>query len=119
MPVSVSMGIRPVENTSSTVYIQHPPKNSGIAAVLSFFYIGLGQIYNGQIGKCLLMMFIPVPLACVIIFSYFIAGAATLGNDEEVSRPSIKVNGVEHYLDELPVEEWDRLPADMRLTVER
>ncbi|MCG3139059.1 MAG: hypothetical protein HJJLKODD_02937 [Phycisphaerae bacterium] len=31
-------------------------KNPGIAAVLSFFYTGLGQIYNGQIGKGLLLM---------------------------------------------------------------
>ena len=32
----------------------HPPvffKNPGIAAVLSFFWMGLGQIYNGQIAK--------------------------------------------------------------------
>jgi len=26
-------------------------KQPGIAAVLSFFYMGLGQIYNGQISK--------------------------------------------------------------------
>jgi len=26
-------------------------KNPGLEAVLSFFYMGLGQIYNGQIGK--------------------------------------------------------------------
>ena len=26
-------------------------KNPGLAAVLSFFVPGLGQIYNGQIGK--------------------------------------------------------------------
>ncbi|MEW6771832.1 MAG: hypothetical protein AB1330_10665 [Bacillota bacterium] len=26
-------------------------KNPGLAAVLSFFFAGLGQIYNGQIGK--------------------------------------------------------------------
>ena len=26
-------------------------KNPGLAAVFSFFYMGLGQIYNGQIGK--------------------------------------------------------------------
>jgi TM2 domain-containing membrane protein YozV len=30
---------------------QAPPKNSGIAAVLSFFFPGVGQIYNGEIGK--------------------------------------------------------------------
>lgn len=31
-----------------------PPKmykNPGLAAILSFFWMGLGQIYNGQIGK--------------------------------------------------------------------
>jgi TM2 domain-containing membrane protein YozV len=26
-------------------------KNAGLSAVLSFFCAGLGQIYNGQIGK--------------------------------------------------------------------
>lgn len=26
-------------------------KNAGLAAILSFFYTGLGQIYNGEIGK--------------------------------------------------------------------
>jgi TM2 domain-containing membrane protein YozV len=33
-------------------------KNPGIAAVLSFFFTGLGQIYNGEIGKGLLMMIV-------------------------------------------------------------
>ena len=31
-------------------------KNPGVAAVLSFFICGLGQIYNGQILKGLIMM---------------------------------------------------------------
>ncbi len=30
-------------------------KNPGLAAVLSFLIVGLGQIYNGQIGKGLLL----------------------------------------------------------------
>jgi TM2 domain-containing membrane protein YozV len=34
-------------NTAPPVFY----KNPGLAAVLSFFYMGLGQIYNGQIGK--------------------------------------------------------------------
>lgn len=33
-------------------------KNSGLAAVLSFFFTGLGQIYNGQIGKGVLFMIV-------------------------------------------------------------
>ena len=34
-------------------YPMPPPsyKTPGLAAVLSFFYMGLGQIYNGQIAK--------------------------------------------------------------------
>ena len=33
-------------------------KNAGIAAVLSFFISGLGQVYNGQITKGLLIMLV-------------------------------------------------------------
>jgi TM2 domain-containing membrane protein YozV len=33
-------------------------KNSGLAAVLSFFWCGLGQIYNGQILKGVGLLFI-------------------------------------------------------------
>lgn len=35
-----------------------PRKNPGLAAVLSFIVCGLGQIYNGQIGKGLLFLLI-------------------------------------------------------------
>jgi TM2 domain-containing membrane protein YozV len=40
---------------------QGPPpavfyKNPGLAAVLSFFWMGLGQIYNGQIAKGIAFM---------------------------------------------------------------
>ena len=31
-------------------------KNAGLAAVLSFLFAGLGQIYNGSIGKGILMI---------------------------------------------------------------
>ena len=31
-------------------------KNPGIAAVLSFFWTGVGQIYNGQIKKGLILI---------------------------------------------------------------
>jgi TM2 domain-containing membrane protein YozV len=36
-----------------------PPKfykNPGVATVLSFFFMGLGQIYNGEIGKGVLFI---------------------------------------------------------------
>lgn len=35
-------------------------KNSGLAAVLSFFFTGLGQIYNGQIGKGVVFIIIQI-----------------------------------------------------------
>ncbi|UOE92963.1 MULTISPECIES: hypothetical protein [Bacillaceae] len=38
-------------------------KNAGLAAVLSFFFAGLGQIYNGQIAK-----------GIAFIIAYFISG---------------------------------------------
>ena len=37
-----------------------PIKNEGIAAVLSFFFTGLGQIYNGQIGKGLVLIVVQI-----------------------------------------------------------
>jgi TM2 domain-containing membrane protein YozV len=45
-------------------------KSPGLAAVLSFFICGLGQIYNGQIFKGLLMIiayFISICLIFVVI----------------------------------------------------
>lgn len=37
-----------------------PMKNPGVAAVLSFLFTGLGQIYNGEIGKGLLFVFLGI-----------------------------------------------------------
>lgn len=43
-------------------------KNEGIAAVLSFIFIGLGQIYNGQIAKGILFLVVGIIFAVLIIF---------------------------------------------------
>jgi TM2 domain-containing membrane protein YozV len=40
------------------VIVVRSGKSSGLAAVLSFFWCGLGQIYNGQIGKGLILGFL-------------------------------------------------------------
>ena len=50
-------------------------KNSGVAALLSFFFTGAGQIYNGEIGKgigMLVLQVINVMLMFVVIglFTY-------------------------------------------------
>ena len=50
-------------------------KNPGIAAVLSFFYTGLGQIYNGQIAKGIAFMVIhAINLLLMFILIGFITG---------------------------------------------
>ncbi|ACB83952.1 TM2 domain-containing protein [Natranaerobius thermophilus] len=41
-------------------------KNPGVAAVLSFLWAGLGQIYNGQIGKGIAIMIVQVINAFLI-----------------------------------------------------
>lgn len=43
-------------------------KNPGIAAVLSFLFTGLGQIYNGQLGKGIAFLVLGVIFAISIIF---------------------------------------------------
>jgi len=47
-----------------------PQKSPGVATVLSFFFMGLGQIYNGQIGKGIIFIIlyaISVALMLVIV----------------------------------------------------
>jgi TM2 domain-containing membrane protein YozV len=52
--------------------IKHKPasreiKNPGLAAVLSFLITGLGQIYNGQIGKGILMLILMIVFFFMIL----------------------------------------------------
>lgn len=49
-------------------------KNPGVAAVLSFIFAGLGQIYNGHIGKGLVLIFISVVSAACLIMGAVITG---------------------------------------------
>lgn len=45
-----------------------PLKSPGVAAVLSFFWPGLGQVYNGEIGKGLLFIVAQVINVFLMIF---------------------------------------------------
>jgi len=45
--------------------VSTPKKNEGVAAVLSLIFVGLGQIYNGQIGKGI--WFIIAGVVCLIL----------------------------------------------------
>jgi TM2 domain-containing membrane protein YozV len=46
-------------------------KSEGLAAVLSFIWPGLGQIYNGQIGKGILYFIIMFIIALISVIFYF------------------------------------------------
>lgn len=48
-------------------------KNPGLAAVLCFFYTGLGQIYNGQIGKGILLFLIRLVSDCLFFLIFPLA----------------------------------------------
>jgi TM2 domain-containing membrane protein YozV len=41
----------PQSQATTQAVPQQMYKNPGLAAILSFFWMGLGQIYNGHIGK--------------------------------------------------------------------
>jgi TM2 domain-containing membrane protein YozV len=46
-------------------YVLKERKSEGVAAVFSFLFVGLGQIYNGQIGKGI--SFIIIGVICVFL----------------------------------------------------
>ncbi len=106
----------PAANKTS-VYLYQAPKNSGLAAVLSFFYVGVGQVYNGQIGKGLLMIFLPIPVAIFVLATHFGVGVAMSGNEEEIIQPRITINGVRYSTDQIPAEHLARLTPSQKRTV--
>lgn len=61
-----SAGLSPDRSATSRVVIAPPAKSPGVAAVLSFFICGLGQIYNGEIGKGLFMIVAYIISVCLI-----------------------------------------------------
>jgi TM2 domain-containing membrane protein YozV len=52
------------------VYVER--KSEGLAAVLSFLFVGLGQIYNGEIGKGI--AFIVLGVVIVLLFVPILIG---------------------------------------------
>lgn len=58
-PVELEPPPKPLtQNDIALILMQK--KNPGVAAVLSFFWAGLGQIYNGQIAKGVALMIVQV-----------------------------------------------------------
>lgn len=60
-------------------YIATSSVNAGLAAVLSFFWCGLGHIYCGKIGKGLLLMFL-YPCFLGFGYSFVLGGLVAAGN---------------------------------------
>jgi len=53
------------------VVVVRAAKNPGVAVVLSFFIAGLGQIYNGQIGKGIAFM---IAYFCSVLLMWVLIG---------------------------------------------
>ncbi|MEE8576102.1 MAG: hypothetical protein V3T31_02495 [candidate division Zixibacteria bacterium] len=69
-------------------------KNPGLAAVLSFFYTGLGQIYNGQIAKGIFFI-VAFTIAWMLIFvliGIFIAPAVWAYGMYDAYKSAQKIN---------------------------
>ncbi len=72
-------------------------KSSGIAAVLSFFLTGLGQIYNGQILKGLILVFLGSSLFLIPFLPYLIlfgAAGTAIGGAGATSAKNVIQGGV-------------------------
>ena len=69
-------------------------KNPGIAAVLSFFYVGLGQIYNGQIGKGILFLILGVifMLLMFVLIGFILYPIFWICNIFDAYRTAEKIN---------------------------
>ena len=69
------------------IVVQSGIKNSGLAAVLSFFWCGLGQLYTGQIGTGITLM-LGYPVLMLFGFALSFGGclsAATANTEPEKS----------------------------------
>lgn len=69
-------------------------KNSGLAAILSFFIPGLGQLYNGQFGKSILFFVINGInfLLAFVLVGLITAGITALIAAYDAYRSAEKIN---------------------------
>ena len=69
--VNVSNSNQNVANASVQATAPAATKSAALAAVLSFLFVGAGQLYNGQVGKALLM-FVGTVLAWLILLGWIV-----------------------------------------------
>ncbi len=95
----IQMPGAPIAATSTTQRVEHVyrlDKSPGIAAVLSFFWAGLGQMYNGQMAKGFGFM-AAGPLAVIVGSVAFIGTMYRVGDDSappEAMLPAALLAGV-------------------------
>lgn len=79
-PVPATAAPAPIERRAPPPAVIHPPKNPGVAAVLSFLWPGIGQIYNGQILKAIIFIVVQVvnPILTTVLIG-FLMGLHRLG----------------------------------------
>jgi TM2 domain-containing membrane protein YozV len=69
-------------------------KNPGVAAIASFFFTGLGQIYNGEIGKGLIFIVIGglLVLSMVILIGFILYPVFWVYNIYDAYKTAEKIN---------------------------
>ncbi len=100
MPVAQAIPIEqervPCLSTRMPEYHSHiersPPRSPGLAAVLSFLYCGLGQIYNGQFGKGFLFMIMPLAASGMFLLGFL--GDVAADRDIESWAPLLIMIGI-------------------------
>jgi len=69
-------------------------KNPGLAAVLSFFISGLGQIYNGQIGKGIALIIAEgiAALLCMVMVGFVLLPAVWIYGIYDAYKTAERIN---------------------------
>jgi TM2 domain-containing membrane protein YozV len=81
--------------TQQRVVVVRPAKSPGVAAVLSFFVCGLGQIYNGQIGKGIAMIiaYLISWYLCVLLIGFITTPILWIWGMIDAYKTAERING--------------------------
>ena len=73
-------------------------KNPGLAAVLSFVIVGLGQIYNGEIGKgiLLIVLYVISIALCLVFIGYIFLPVIWIYGIYDAYKTAQKINEQEY-----------------------
>jgi len=85
-------GTRVASVQASTFFVER--KSEGLAAVLSFFIPGLGQVYNGQIGKgiIVLILFALFTASIIVLIGFILAPLFWIWNIYDAHNTAKRIN---------------------------